>query len=102
MTTEDEAAPHNVQTWLFAAQELVSLFTNLDLPLPLILPLQNGGIGAEWHEQGLNIELRFRSPYKVYVVIEDARNLVSTLHDYDSNLVQARAALRELAARMVT
>jgi hypothetical protein len=99
MTTEDEAAPLNIQTWTYAARELISLLLAFDVRLPLILPLQNGGIGVEWHERGLNIELRFRKPYQVYVVLEDARNVIPTLHDYDANFVQLRAALGELASR---
>jgi hypothetical protein len=99
MVAEDEGAPLNIQTWAYASQTLVPLITALDLDSPLLLPLQNGGIGAEWHDFGLNIELRFRNPYQVYVVIEDARGIISPFHDFDSNLLQLNVALRELAAR---
>ena len=99
MVADDEGAPLNVQTWRYAAQEIISIISSLDIPLPFMLPLQNGGMGAEWHAKGLNIELRFRKPYQVYVVLEDARNTIPELHGYDRNLVQAREALRQLSAR---
>ena len=99
MVVEGEGAALNIQTWIYAAQELISLVATLDLPSPLMLPLQNGGIGAEWHDLGLNIELRFRNPYQIYAVLEDARGIIPELHDYDPNLVQARISLRELATR---
>jgi hypothetical protein len=99
MAAEGEAAPLNLQTWSYAAQQLNSLVHNFDLPMPLLLPLQNGGLGAEWHEKGLNIELRFRSPYNVYAVLEDAKGKVGTFQDYDVNLERSRAALQELGLR---
>ena len=99
MVADDEGMPLNIQTWTYAAQELMSIISTLDIQLPLMLPLQNGGIGAEWHDSGLNIELRFRNPYQVYAVLEDAKGIIPTLHDYDRNLAQARIALRELATR---
>ena len=99
MVSDDEGMPLNSQTWTYAAQELISIVSALDIPLPLMLPLQNGGVGAEWHDSGLNIELRFRNPYQVYAVLEDARGIIPELQDYDQNLALARIALRELANR---
>jgi hypothetical protein len=99
MADEDEAAPFNLQTWTYAAQQLNSLVHGFDLPMPLLLPLQNGGLGAEWHEKGLNIELRFRSPFQVYAVLEDAKGKIGTFQDYDPNLERSRAALQELGMR---
>jgi len=101
MVAGDEGTPLNVQTWTYAAQTLIPLVSALELPSPLMLPLQNGGLGVEWHEKGLNIELRFRNPYQVYVVLEDAHGIVPTLHDFDPNLVKARVAFHELATRKV-
>ena len=99
MVSDDEGMPLNIQTWTYAAQELISIVSALDIPLPLMLPLQNGGVGAEWHDSGLNIELRFRNPYQVYAVLEDARGIIPELQVYDQNLALARIALRELANR---
>jgi len=99
MTAEEEIAPIDVHTLRFAIQSLAPLITALKLPPPLMLPLQNGGIGAEWHTSGLNIELRFRKPYEVYAVLEDARNVISAYHGRDPYLVRARPVLSALSAR---
>jgi hypothetical protein len=99
LVADNEGVPLNIQTWTYATQTISPLIAALDLPSPLLLPLQNGGIGAEWHDFGLNIELRFRSPYQVYVVIEDVRGVVAPFQNFDSNLTQLDVALRELAAR---
>lgn len=101
MVAEDESAPLNPQTLIYAAQILAPLVVALKLPPPLMLPLQNGGIGAEWHVFGMNIELRFRRPYEVYTVLEDALGAIPPYHGRDPYLVQARSALRELRARAI-
>jgi hypothetical protein len=99
MITEDEISPLDDQTLRYAFQSLLPLFVSFKLPPPLILPLQNGGIGAEWHTFGMNIELRFRKPYDVYAVIEDARGTLPEYHGRDRDLLQARSALSELSIR---
>jgi len=99
MIAEGEISPIDFQTLHYATQSLLPLVGSLKLPPPLILPLQNGGIGTEWHAFGMNIELRFRKPYEVYAVFEDARGVISPYHDRDRDLVQARSALSELSAR---
>jgi len=99
MIAEGEISPIDVQTLNYAVQSLAPLITSLKLPSPLILPLQNGGIGAEWHACRMNIELRFRKPYEVYAVFEDALGVISTYHGRDPYLVQARSALSQLSTR---
>jgi hypothetical protein len=99
MVSEEEASPFDGQTFNYAVSVLAPLFIEMEIPAPLVLPLQNGGIGAEWHAFGMNIELRFRNPYHVYAVIEDVQLTIPRFHGRDSNLVRARKALAKLAAR---
>jgi len=99
MVAEDEAAPINEQTYFYAVEVLAPLIIAMELPVPLILPLQNGGIGAEWHDRGMNIELRFRNPYHIYAVLEDAQGAIQPFHGRDPFLVQTLAALREVSTR---
>jgi hypothetical protein len=99
MIAEGEISSINAQTLHYANQSLEPFVKSLTLPPPLILPLQNGGIGTEWHACGMNIELRFREPYKVYAVIEDARGVIPPYHGSDPNLVETRSALYELSTR---
>jgi hypothetical protein len=101
LVASDEGDPLDHQTLLYAIQSLVPLLLSLKLPPPLILPLQSGGIGAEWHTSGMNIELRFRKPYDIYVVLEDARGAIEPFHSRDPDLVRARSALSELGTRSV-
>jgi hypothetical protein len=97
----DEGDPIDHQTLTYAVQSLAPLMVSLELSPPLILPLQNGGIGAEWHTSGMNIELRFRKPYDVYAVLEDARGIISPFHSRDPELVNASSALSELGKRSI-
>ena len=99
MVAEGESLPINMQTMIYAVQSLAPLIASLKLPPPLTLPLQNGGIGTEWHASGMNVELRFRKPYDVYAVFEDARGVIPSYHGRDQDLVQARPVLAELSAR---
>jgi hypothetical protein len=99
MIAAEEGDPVDIQTLLYAIQNLVPLVISLKLPAPLILPLQGGGIGAEWHTSGMNIELRFRKPYDVYAVLEDVRGTIAAFHSRDSDLVHTRSALCELGTR---
>jgi hypothetical protein len=95
----DEGDPLDEQTLAFALNILYPLILSIELPTPLILPLQNGGIGVEWHDCGLNIELRFRKPYDVYAKIEDALEEIPSHYGRDSNLIQTRTALFKLCNR---
>jgi hypothetical protein len=99
MIADEAGEPIDNQTLIYAIQTLEPLVMSLKLPPPLMLPLQNGGIGAEWHTSGMNIELRFRKPYDVYAVLEDAQGAVPQYHGRDPHLVQAGSALCELSAR---
>jgi len=69
------------------------------LSAPLVNPLQLGGVSCEWHEHGINLELRFRASGDVYAVIEDARGELADFHGRDSALRQAANALRALWRR---
>jgi hypothetical protein len=99
MVADDESAPLNPHTLIYAVEAIVPFIVAMELPPPLILPLQNGGIGVEWHFAGMNIELRFRKPYHVYAVLEDARGEILPFYGRDPHLVRTRAALREFSSR---
>jgi hypothetical protein len=98
-TAADEADAPDADIWTYASDAL-SPFARL-LPPPLVDPLQLGGVSFEWHEFGLNIELRFRGRADVYVVIEDARGELAEFHGRDVELHRAREALAVLAMRQV-
>jgi hypothetical protein len=99
MVAEDDAEPIDRMMLDESVGFLLPVISSLGLPPPVVLPLRNGGIGAEWHERGMNIELRFRRRSDVYAVIEDARGIVADYHGRDPSLQHARAALQEFARR---
>jgi hypothetical protein len=99
MVAEDDADPIDQTILGDTVRSLLPLISSLGLPSPVVLPLRNGGIGAEWHERDMNIELRFRRIFDVYAVIEDARGIVPDFHGRDPSLQHARAALQEFARR---
>ncbi len=80
---------------------LVRLTFGLAVDAPLLTPLQGGGLGAEWHAFGLNIELRYRGPYDTYVLIEDVRGRLETRASRGVSFEAVRGALEELARRAV-
>ena len=100
MIDAEEGDPIDDQTLQYAVQSLGPLIAFFEIPTPLILPLQNGGIGAEWHTSGMNIELRFRKPYDVYVLLEDVQGTAS-FHGRDPDLVHTHPALHELSRRPI-
>jgi hypothetical protein len=100
MVNDGEGDQVDSQTVQYAALSLNPLIASMELPTPLVLPLQNGGIGAEWHAYGMNIELRFRKPYDVYAVLEDARS-PEQFRGRDPDLERTRIAIGELGKRVL-
>ena len=100
LVTEGEMQPINQQTLNYAIQLLCPLVLSMQQACsPMMLPLQGGGVGAEWHDFGLNIELRFRNVYDVYAEVEDARGIISEHHGRDPHLRLVQPALREFSRR---
>ena len=90
------------RSWIFALAFLRRIFCDprsVRLELPLILPLDLGGLSAEWHNHGLNIEIRFRASQPVYVIIEDARAEIRGYRGRDPSLARAFEAIIALALR---
>jgi hypothetical protein len=97
LAAEDEADPPSASVWAYARVALERLGESVSTPM--FTPLQLGGISAEWHEHGMNIELRFRGVQEVFVVIEDAKGELPDFHGPDPKLTAAASALRHLADR---
>jgi hypothetical protein len=98
---EEIEAP-NVDCWRVARRFLQVFFDDRlfpELDLPLIAPLDLGGISVEWHKHGLNIELRFRPGGYVYVIVEDARRTIPKHSGRDPSFRAAIEGIVELALR---
>lgn len=101
MVVEGEGDEIDLYVLQYAVQSLSPFIVALSLAPPIMLPLRNGGIGAEWHDHGMNIELRFRRLFDVYAVVEDIRGIVPAYHGRDPLLRHADAALREFHRRAI-
>ena len=100
MVAAGEVAPISAQTFWYAAGTLAAIVETLAIPAPLLLPMQSGAFSAEWHDCGLNIELRFRGPYNAFAVIEDVQGEIATLRGPDPNLAAAVQALKVFSRRL--
>jgi hypothetical protein len=45
-----------------------------DAPLPAIVPTSGGGIQLEWHTRGIDLEVEFVTPTRVWGLYEDLRS----------------------------
>jgi len=96
-------APEN-RCWVFAHEVLNKFFCDprfAKVDLPLILPLDLGGLSIEWHDHDLNIEIRFRTSQPIYVVIEDALRQVSEYRGRDPSLTHSFEAITALSHRSI-
>jgi hypothetical protein len=102
MVEDDEMEAPEADTWNAAHLALSAFLAgplSEALGVPLISPMRRGGLSAEWHERGLNIELRFRGPTDVYALIEDVRGVIEDFRGRDPHLARTAGAIAELAAR---
>jgi hypothetical protein len=90
--------PPDLQTIAFAGQQLAGL-QQQGLPAPTINPSPDGAIYAEWHTKGLDIELIFEAPYRVFVLAEDAWNEMPAVEGEGSDVTIANGALKVLCTR---
>jgi hypothetical protein len=99
MFAADEMDAPDFDLWKSAAIKMIPYVGTISAPL--VHPLQLGGVSFEWHDAGLNIELRFRSELDIFVVIEDARSEIPEFLGKDPFLTNAVAALDALIRRQV-
>ncbi len=93
-----KGAPPDPHTVFFAAQQLAGLEA-LGIPAPTINPSADGSVYAEWHMSGFDIEIIFDAPYRVFVLIEDAHQVVPSFEGEDVDLKNALEALSVLCTR---
>lgn len=97
MAEEGEGDPADWDTWISALRFLAP--NARYLPTPLIMPLQRGGLGFEWHTHGINLELRFRPGSPLYTLVEDARRELPASRGRENGEFRANEALRALIGR---
>ena len=85
---------------LEATVELLKWVMRPNTPSPNIVPTVDGNLQLEWHERGIDLEIRIRSRGRYYVTFED---LQSPSRDWEgpitTNLSQLKAAIDSLGDR---
>ena len=69
------------------------------VPLPLVIPLQLGGVSVEWHTHDIDLEIRFRAGSPPFVLTDDVRGEYPTFQGRDPKLTYVRNTLTTLATR---
>jgi hypothetical protein len=72
---------------------------NTDTPTPSIVPTVHGGIQVEWHEQGMDLEIKFDPGEEPYVVFEDFESDEEWFGELSSHFEDTRMALTMLGCR---
>ncbi len=87
-----------LQTISFADRTLAEV-QQMGVPAPTINPSPDGALYAEWHMKGIDIELIFEAPYRITILIEDARKHLAPIEGEGSDLKMAIPAFQALCDR---
>lgn len=96
MTEDGFADDPDEPTWQ-RAQMALACYPGI--PNPTISPTANGGVFIEWHEHGLDVELRFRADDSLWVEVSDRLGEVPSVAAAVADPEAARPALLALIAR---
>ncbi len=99
MMAEDAIDPPAPQIWEQALEAVVGFAGYV--PLPLVIPLQLGGVSVEWHIYDIDLEVRFRADTPPFVLTDDVRGEFQAFRGRDPSLAHVRKALETLAGRSV-
>ncbi len=91
------AVPPDRHTLRFAAEALAGLAAQ-QLPVPVVNPSPDGAIYAEWHLEGLDLEVIFEKPYVVTVIASDVRGEFD-VEDEQQDLSETAEMLRRAMNR---
>lgn len=90
------ARPISPQNAASALEILMDVLTR-DTPTPSIVPTCRGGLQAEWHVAGIDLEIEFHSPHQTSLSFEDGEQ-DEELEDVDIPTI--REKLQELRRRV--
>lgn len=83
-----------------AAGTLIQQIAEPGLPMPTIVPTSDGSIQLEWHERGIDLELRLRSQSRYELYFEDATGAEQPIdRELRYDLTPLRDALEILRTR---
>jgi hypothetical protein len=87
--------PLRHDTAMFALQVLNSLMTPA-MPTPNVVPIGNGGVQIEWHQNSLDIELYVAAPYECELLVNDQISGESRVSSLSSDFSTLAEALKRL------
>jgi len=92
------ASPISLLNAAFALNVLLEVLTE-DTPAPSIVPTCGGGVQAEWHTGGIDLEIEFESPRSMHLSIEDGEREED--HE-DVDIPTIREKLEDLRRRVAS
>jgi hypothetical protein len=87
--------PLRHDTGMFTLQLLNSVLL-ASTPAPHIVPIANGGVQAEWHQNHLDVELYISAPYACELTVIDHLQNTSETVSLTTNFDRLSAALKTL------
>lgn len=79
-----------------AVLELMDLAMRDETPPPTVIPTNRGGVQLEWHRNGVDLEIEFRSISRVFVSFEDATTGEDWEYNVSANLTPLIDCLKRL------
>lgn len=93
-------APPIQQDTIFAAIHLLRQIVSSDTPQPAVVPTTRGGVQVEWHQGGIDLEIKVISSQRFSMSFEDLRAGLAWEDEFDLNdLGRARSAVEALSDR---
>ncbi|SRR6266436_4957296 len=85
---------------LQAAVDLLKWIMRPNTPSPIIMPTSDGSLQLEWHERGLDLEIRVRGRGRYYANVEDSRTLDGNWEGMiTADLTQLKNVVEDLTGR---
>jgi hypothetical protein len=92
------ARPIDPTTAIFSLK-LLSEVMSPNVPVPLVVPTNRGGVQLEWHTRGIDLEIEVQQPERISVCYEDHRLEDEWEEELTSDLTRLSDALSELSRR---
>lgn len=90
-----QGKPLRHDTGMFALQ-LMNGMMGPHIPSPYLIPVADGGIQIEWHQNKFDIELYIAAPYECELVVNDHVSNETKVFELTSDFRPLKEALRQL------
>lgn len=85
---------------IFSAILVLRQLAQPKTPKPALIPTTEGGVQIEWHQGGIDLEIKIISPQRCSMSFEDSRAGLAWEDEFDLNdLGRARSAVESLSER---